>query len=97
MDTSRNNTTRVYLENNIRKYLGLDLKHTKVYVFNFNGAIYISTNTIPTHLSYTVLAAQVGYNKMYVDIPTAYIPYPIAGYAVTNTKYPMLKLLKKEN
>lgn len=77
--------------------MGLDLKHTKVYVFNFNGAIYISTKTIPTHLSYTVLTAQVGYNKMYVDIPTAYIPYPIAGYAVTNTKYPMLKLLKKEN
>lgn len=32
---------------------------------------------------------------MFVDIPTKYVPYEFSRFEILNTKYPVLKILKK--
>ena len=95
MADTRNNTTRIYFARNVRRYLGLTLYQRNLFLFVLDDTAYISTTFVPKYTSYKKLKAKIGKYEMFVDIPTKYVPYEFSRFEILNTKYTVLKILKK--
>lgn len=84
---------RMYLNETLRKNLGINLKNKKIYIFKVNHITYLSIDMIPKHLETTYVIAQVGQCSWYINIPIEYLEYEPTGYKLLNTKGKVIRLL----
>lgn len=87
---------RVYLKEPIRKFLGINLKHKKIYVFKVKNRTYLSTNAIPKTAKYKKLTAKIGMYSWFIDVPETYLEYVPATYKLLNTRGKVLELIPSE-
>lgn len=83
---------RMYLNEKLRKFLGINLKNKKIYVFKVNHKTYLSTDAIPTNVKFNALNVKLGYNAWYINIPITYLEYEPANYKLLNTRGRVLEL-----
>lgn len=83
---------RLYLNEKLRKFLGINLKKKKIYVFKVNHKTYLSTDTIPKNCQFSVLEVKLGYNAWFINIPQTYLEYEPTGYTLLNTRGKVLEL-----
>ena len=84
---------RLYLNEILRKNLGINLKNKKIYIFKVNHITYLSMDVIPKHLNIGILPVKLGANSWYIDIPTQYLEYVPTGYKLLNTRGKVIRLL----
>lgn len=87
---------RMYLKEPIRKFLGINLKRKKIYIFKVKNKTYLSTNVIPKNSKYALLSAKLGIYSWYIDIPETYVDYTPTNYKLLNTRGKVLELLSSE-
>ena len=85
---------RLYLNEKLRKFLGINLKKKKIYVFKVKDKTYLSVDVIPKSSSVASLTVKLGYNAWYINIPTTYLNYSPIGYKLLNTHGKVLELIK---
>jgi hypothetical protein len=84
---------RLYLNEKLRKNLGINLKNKKIYIFKVNHITYLSMDMIPKHLEVTYVIAEPGLYNWFIDIPMEYLEYEPTGYKLLNTKGKVIRLL----
>lgn len=84
---------RLYLNEILRKNLGINLKNKKIFIFKVNHITYLSMDTIPKHLEVTVIPVHLGSHNWYIDIPKQYLEYEPTGYKLLNTRGKVIRLL----
>lgn len=87
---------RLYLTEKLRKFLGINLKNKKIYVFKVNHITYLSTTTIPKSGKVKVLNVTLGETQWFINIPTTYLEYEPAQYTLLNTVGKVLELIPSE-
>ncbi len=87
---------RLYLNERIRKFLGINLLHKKIYVFKVHHKTYLSTDTIPKTTQAKQLNVRLGYSSWYINIPTSFLEYEPASYKLLNTRGRVLELIPSE-
>lgn len=83
---------RLYLNEKLRKFLGINLKKKKIYVFKVNHKTYLSTDTIPKSCQFSVLKVTLGYSAWFINIPQTYLEYEPTGFTLLNTRGKVLEL-----
>ena len=83
---------RLYLKENLRKFLGINLKNKKIYVYKVNHKTYLSTTSIPKSGKFEILNVKLGYYAWYINIPITYLEYEPTGYTLLNTRGKVLEL-----
>lgn len=83
---------RLYLNEKLRKFLGITLKNKKIYVFKLNHKTYLSMDTIPKTGECTRLQIKLGYYAWYINIPITYLEYEPASYKLLNTRGKVIEL-----
>lgn len=83
---------RLYLNEKLRKFLGINLKKRKIYVFKVKSKTYLSTDVIPVSGVVSILTVKLGYNAWYINIPNTYLEYTPTGYKLLNTRGKVLEL-----
>lgn len=86
---------RLYLNEKLRKFLGINLKNKKIYIFKVNHKTYLSTDTIPKTGKALCLKAKLGYTSWILDIPISYLEYEPTSYKLLNTQGKVLELTNK--
>lgn len=87
---------RLYLKETLRKFLGINLKNKKIYVFKVNHKTYLSTDTIPKSGQCERLDVKLGYYAWYINIPITYLEYEPTSYRLLNTRGKVLELTSSE-
>lgn len=87
---------RMYIREKLRKFLGINLRRKKIYVFKLNHKTYLSTDTIPKNCEFEILVARLGYYSWFVNIPTTYLEYEPKSYRLLNTRGKVLELVPSE-
>jgi len=87
---------RLYLNERIRKHLGINLKNKKIYVFKVKNRTYISTDTIPKNTKFEILPVKLGDTQWYINIPETYLEYFPDSYKLLNTRGKVLELIPRE-
>ena len=85
---------RLYLNEILRKNLGINLKNKKIYIFKVNHITYLSMDMIPKHLNIGILPVKLGANSWYIDIPTQYLEYEPTGFKLLNVRGKVIQILK---
>jgi hypothetical protein len=85
---------RLYLKEQLRKHLGINLKNKKIYVFKVHNKTYLSTDMIPKTGIYATLQVKLGYNRWYINIPTTHLDYTPTSYRLLNTLGKVIELTK---
>lgn len=86
---------RLYLNEKLRKFLGINLKNKKIYVFKVNHKTYLSTDTIPKTGICDRLNVKLGNRAWYINIPKTYLEYEPLSYKLLNTRGKVLELVSK--
>ena len=87
---------RFYLKESIRKYLGINLKKKKIYLFIVNNRIYLSTDTVPKHKKTVILIAKIGFHSWFVDLPIDLLPFIPNSFKLLNVNGKVLELVRNE-
>ena len=87
---------RLNLNEKIRKYLGINLKNKKIYVFKVNHKTYLSVNAVPKSAEFAILTVKLGYYRWYINIPITFCEYEPTGYRLLNTSGKVLELTNSE-
>lgn len=85
---------RFKINDRLRRFLGINLKRKKVFIYTIKENTYISTDTVPANLKYTILIAQPSRYFWELDIPTNLIPFEPSSYVVINAPGHTIKLKK---
>ena len=88
------NFYRIYLKEPVRKYLGINLKKKKIYMFIVNNKMYLSTDAIPKNKKIYKLTVKLGLYSWFIDIPTNYAIYQPTSYKLLNTANKVLELVQ---
>ena len=83
---------RLYLDEKLRKFLGINLKNKKIYVFKVNHKTYLSTDVIPKSVSVAHLNVKLGATAWFINIPQTYLEYEPTNYKLLNTRGKVLEL-----
>lgn len=83
---------RLYLNEPLRKFLGINLKNKKIYIFKVNHKTYLSTDAIPKSGKATKINVVLGRYSWYINIPTTYVEYVPTGYRLLNTRGKVIEL-----
>lgn len=86
---------RLYLNEKLRKFLGINLKNKKIYIFKVNHKTYLSTDTIPKSGECARLNVKLGNRAWFINIPTTYLEYEPKSYKLLNTRGKVLELVSK--
>ena len=87
---------RLYLNEKLRKHLGINLKKKKIYVFKVKDKTYLSTDTIPKSGNVAQLTAKLGAYAWFINIPITYLDYTPSSYKLLNTNGKVLELSKSD-
>lgn len=87
---------RLYLNEKLRKFLGINLKKKKIYVFKVKDKTYLSTDVIPKTGNVGILTVKLGYNAWYINIPETYLDYVPSNFRLLNTRGKVLELIKSD-
>ena len=87
---------RMYLNEKLRKFLGINLKNKKIYVFKVNHKTYLSTDTLPKSGNAERLEVKLGYYAWFINIPITYLEYEPTSYKLLNTRGKVLELTSSE-
>ena len=82
----------MYLNEKLRKFLGINLKNKKIYVFKVNHKTYLSTDTIPKTGECSRLNVTLGSKSWFINIPITYLEYEPTNYKLLNTRGKVLEL-----
>jgi len=85
---------RFYLNERIRKHLGINLKNKKIYIFKVKNKTYLSTDTIPRHTQIDYLTVKCGSYRWYINIPITYLEYEPSGVKLLNSVGKVLELIE---
>ena len=83
---------RLYLNEILRKFLGINLRNKKIYIFKLNNIVYISTDVIPKHTEVIVSEVKLGNRAWYIRLPKTYLDYTPVNSKLLNTKGKLIKL-----
>ena len=83
---------RLYLNETLRKFLGINLKNKKIMVFKVNNKTYLSRDVIPKSAEVEILKVKLGYYAWYINIPIKYLDYEPYGYKLLNTRGKVIEL-----
>lgn len=83
---------RLYLNEKLRKFLGINLKNKKIYIFKLNHKTYLSTDTIPKSGDVSILNVRLGDFRWFINIPITYLEYEPTGFRLLNTRGKVLEL-----
>ena len=83
---------RLYLNERLRKFLGINLKNKKIYVYKVNHKTYLSTDTVPVNGKFERLKIMLGSTRWYINIPITYLEYEPMNYKLLNTRGKVLEL-----
>ena len=86
---------RMYLNEKLRKFLGINLKNKKIYIFKVNHKTYLSTDTIPKSGECASLKVKLGNRAWFINIPITYLEYEPKSYKLLNTRGKVLELVSK--
>lgn len=86
---------RMYLNEKLRKFLGINLKNKKIYVFKVNHKTYLSTDTIPKSGIVERLNVKLGNRAWFINIPMTYLEYEPTSYRLLNTRGKVLELVSE--
>lgn len=86
---------RMYLKETLRKFLGINLKNRKIYVFKVNHKTYLSTSAVPKSGKVKELRVILGAYRWYINIPASYLEYEPTGYRLLNTRGKVLELISE--
>ena len=84
---------RLYLNERIRKHLGINLKNKKIYAFKVKKVTYLSTDTIPRNLNFKTLKVRLGNSAWFIDVPETLLEYEPKNYKLLNTQGKVLELI----
>ena len=87
---------RLYLNEKLRKFLGINLKNKKIYVFKVKHKTYLSTDTIPKSGDCARLTVKLGNNAWFINIPKTYLEYEPQSFKLLNTRGKVLELIPCE-
>ena len=87
---------RLYLNERLRKFLGINLKNKKIYVFKVNHKTYLSPDTIPKTGICEELNVRLGNRAWFINIPITYLEYEPTSYKLLNTRGRVLELVSSE-
>lgn len=87
---------RLYLNEKLRKFLGINLKNKKIYVFKVHNVTYLSTTTIPKTGKVEILTVTLGETQWFLNIPRTMLEYEPQSYKLLNTKGKVLELTPSE-
>ena len=76
---------RLYLNEKLRKFLGINLKNKKIYAFKVNHKTYLSTDSIPKTGEVVRLDVKLGYNAWFINVPITILEYEPLNYKLLNT------------
>ena len=85
---------RLYLNEILRKNLGINLKNKKIFIYKVNHITYLSMDMIPKHLDVKVIPVHLGSHNWYIDIPKQYLEYEPTGFKLLNVRGKVIQLLK---
>lgn len=83
---------RLYLNEKLRKVIGINLKRKRIYLFKVKTKTYLSTDTIPKSGKVTILRVKLGLYSWYIDIPANLVEYIPTGFRLLNTHGKVLEL-----
>lgn len=83
---------RMYINEKLRKFLGINLKNKKIMVFKLNHKTYLSRDTIPKSAEVEILPVRLGYTAWYINIPMKYLEYVPNNYKLLNTRGKVIEL-----
>ena len=86
---------RMYLNEKLRKFLGINLKNKKIYVFKVNHKTYLSTDVIPKTGVCSRLTVRLGNRAWFINIPATHLEYEPKSYKLLNTRGKVLELVSK--
>lgn len=84
---------RMYLNEKLRKFLGINLKNKKIYVFKLHHKTYLSVDTIPKTGECERLNVKLGNRAWFINIPTTLLEYEPTTYKLLNTRGKVLELI----
>ena len=87
---------RLYLREQLRKFLGINLKHTIIYIFKIKHKTYLSTDAIPNTGIFTALKVYLGRRAWYINIPEKYLEYIPENFKLLNTIGKVIELTGSE-
>jgi hypothetical protein len=76
----------------LRKFLGINLKNKKIYVFKVNHKTYLSTDVIPKTAKVQRLDVRLGATAWFINIPLTFLEYEPTNYKLLNTRGKVLEL-----
>lgn len=85
---------RLYLNEKLRKFLGINLKHRTLYLFTIKNITYLSADMIPKSTKFKKINVILGNCTWYIDIPTTNIRYIPNNFKLINTPGKVIKLIK---
>ena len=83
---------RLFLNEKLRKFLGINLKNKKIYVFKVNHKTYLSTTSIPKSIKFDILKVILGNTCWFIDIPTTYLEYEPNTFKLLNTQGKIIEI-----
>lgn len=86
-------TFRLYLDEKLRKFLGINLINRYLYFFQIDGHAYLSSNVIPKNKGFKPIKVILGYNCFYVNIPVSIIGFEPVSYKLLNVHGKVLELI----
>ena len=86
---------RLYLNETLRKHLGINLKNKKIYVFKLKQKTYLSTDTVPVSVKFEKINVKLGYSAWFINIPLTMLDYEPIGYRLLNTQGKVLELIRE--
>ena len=87
---------RIYLKEQVRKHLGINLKNKKIYMFKLKDRVYLSTDCVPKKEKTYELKVKLGLYSWFIDIPTELLDYTPSSIKLLNTIGKVLELVKSE-
>ena len=86
---------RMYLNEKLRKILGINLRNKKTYIFKLNHTTYLSLFALPTTGDCIQLTNRLGNRAWFINIPVTMVEYEPVGYKVLNTNCTIIELLSE--
>lgn len=86
---------RMYLNEKLRKILGINLRNKKIYIFKLNHKTYLSMDAIPKTGDCRQLTVRLGNRAWFINIPVTMVEYEPVGYKVLNTNCTIIELLSE--
>lgn len=93
------NTTpfyRMYLNEKLRKFLGINLKNKKLYIFKIKDKVYLSPDVIPKSGNTKKIKVTLGSRCWFINLPISpeYLDYEPTNFKLLNTRGRVIELSK---